>query len=189
MKLSNFLRLVEVADVPSGSLSGGQKKLLELGRALMVAPKLILLDEPFAGVNPVLIDAIAERIRELNARGIGFLIIEHDLATLTRLVPQLAVMDRGRIIARGAPRQGAAGPDRARGLSRRPVVTILSVEDVRGGYGGGVDILNGITFTMQPGEIVTIAGTQWCRQIDTGQGHRRPAAGCPRQHRLCRERS
>lgn len=100
-----FLRLVEVADVPSGSLSGGQKKLLELGRALMVSPKLILLDEPFAGVNPVLIEAIAERIRELNARGIGFLIIEHDLAALTRLVPQLAVMDRGRIIARGAPAQ------------------------------------------------------------------------------------
>jgi branched-chain amino acid transport system ATP-binding protein len=98
-----FLRLVEVADVPSGSLSGGQKKLLELGRALMVSPKLILLDEPFAGVNPVLIEVIAERIRELNARGIGFLIIEHDLAALTRLVPQLAVMDRGRIIARGAP--------------------------------------------------------------------------------------
>jgi branched-chain amino acid transport system ATP-binding protein len=100
-----FLRLVEVADVPSGSLSGGQKKLLELGRALMVSPKLILLDEPFAGVNPVLIEAIAERIRELNARGIGFLIIEHDLAALTRLVPQLAVMDRGRIIARGVPAQ------------------------------------------------------------------------------------
>jgi branched-chain amino acid transport system ATP-binding protein len=98
-----FLRLADVADLPSGSLSGGQKKLLELGRALMVSPKLILLDEPFAGVNPVLIATIAERIRELNVRGIGFLIIEHDLAALTRLVPQLAVMDRGRIIARGAP--------------------------------------------------------------------------------------
>ena len=98
-----FLRLADVADIPSGSLSGGQKKLLELGRALMVSPKLILLDEPFAGVNPVLIATIAERIRELNVRGIGFLIIEHDLGALTRLVPQLAVMDRGRIIARGAP--------------------------------------------------------------------------------------
>jgi branched-chain amino acid transport system ATP-binding protein len=105
-----FLRLDEVADVPSGSLSGGQKKLLELGRALMVSPKLILLDEPFAGVNPVLIEAIAERIRELNGRGIGFLIIEHDLAALTRLVPQLAVMDRGRIIARGAPAQVLQDP-------------------------------------------------------------------------------
>ena len=98
-----FLRLTDVADLPSGSLSGGQKKLLELGRALMVSPKLVLLDEPFAGVNPVLIAALTERIRELNTRGIGFLIIEHDLSALTKLVPQLAVMDRGRIIARGAP--------------------------------------------------------------------------------------
>ena len=69
----------------------------------MVSPKLVLLDEPFAGVNPVLIATLAERIRELNTRGIGFLIIEHDLSALTKLVPQLAVMDRGRIIARGAP--------------------------------------------------------------------------------------
>ena len=105
-----FLRLVDVADVPSGSLSGGQKKLLELGRALMVSPKLILLDEPFAGVNPVLIEAIAERIRELSARGIGFIIIEHNLAALTRLVPRLAVMDRGRIIAVGAPIQVLQDP-------------------------------------------------------------------------------
>ena len=53
---------------------------------------------------------MVERIRELNARGIGFLIIEHDLAALTRLVPQLAVMDRGRIIARGAPAQVLQDP-------------------------------------------------------------------------------
>jgi branched-chain amino acid transport system ATP-binding protein len=98
-----FLRLGKVADVPSGKLSGGQKKLLELGRALMVDPTLILLDEPFAGVNPVLIGEIMERIAELNTRGIGFVIIEHDLQALTRLVPRLAVMDRGRLLAEGAP--------------------------------------------------------------------------------------
>ena len=102
-EILNFLRLTDIAERPSGLLSGGQKKLLELGRALMVGPKLILLDEPFAGVNPVLIEVIAGRVRELNTRGIGFVIIEHDLAALTRLVPQLAVMDRGRVIARGAP--------------------------------------------------------------------------------------
>lgn len=101
--MMRFLRLAHVADQPAGKLSGGQKKLVELGRALMVEPRLILLDEPFAGVNPVLIGEIMERIRELNARGIGFLVIEHDLDALSRLVQSLAVMDRGRIIAQGLP--------------------------------------------------------------------------------------
>ncbi len=105
-----FLRLGAVADTPAGMLSGGQKKLVELGRALMTGAKLILLDEPFAGVNPVLIEELSERIRELNARGIAFLIIEHDLGALSRLVPMLYVMDRGRIIASGAPADVLADP-------------------------------------------------------------------------------
>jgi branched-chain amino acid transport system ATP-binding protein len=105
-----FLRLQAVADVPAGRLSGGQKKLLELGRALMTGAKMILLDEPFAGVNPVLIGELSERIRELNARGIGFLVIEHDLGALTRLVETLHVMDRGRLIASGQPGDVLADP-------------------------------------------------------------------------------
>ncbi|QRM32246.1 ABC transporter ATP-binding protein [Microvirga sp. VF16] len=99
----DFLRLAHVAHTPAGRLSGGQKKLVELGRALMTGARLILLDEPFAGVNPVLIEEIVERVRELNAKGIGFLIIEHDLGALTRLVSTLHVMDRGRLIASGVP--------------------------------------------------------------------------------------
>lgn len=99
----SFLRLSVVADQPAGRLSGGQRKLLELGRALMVEPQLILLDEPFAGVNPVLIEQLSERIRDLNRRGIGFLVIEHDLHALTQLVDRLFVMDRGLVIASGDP--------------------------------------------------------------------------------------
>jgi branched-chain amino acid transport system ATP-binding protein len=98
-----FLRLTAVADTPAGRLSGGQKKLLELGRALMTGARLILLDEPFAGVNPLLIEEISQRIRDLNERGIGFLIIEHDLGALTRLVTTLHAMDRGCLIATGTP--------------------------------------------------------------------------------------
>ena len=101
--LLEFLKLGKVADTPAGRLSGGQKKLLELGRALMTGAKLILLDEPFAGVNPVLIEEISQRILELNADGVGFLIIEHDLGALTRIVSTLHVMDRGRLIASGPP--------------------------------------------------------------------------------------
>lgn len=105
-----FLRMARVADAPAGSLSGGQRKLLELGRALMLEPRLLLLDEPFAGVNPVLIQELSDRVRELNARGIGFLVIEHDLNALTRLVETLFVMDQGRMIASGSPDAVMANP-------------------------------------------------------------------------------
>lgn len=105
-----FLRLQKVADLPAGRLSGGQKKLVELGRALMTGARMILLDEPFAGVNPVLIEELSVRIRELNERGIGFLIIEHDLPALNRLVSTLHVMDRGRLIASGTPGEVLADP-------------------------------------------------------------------------------
>ncbi|KQT84145.1 ABC transporter ATP-binding protein [Aurantimonas sp. Leaf443] len=105
-----FLNLARVAEVSAGQLSGGQKKLVELGRALMTGARTILLDEPFAGVNPVLIEEISARVRELNARGIGFLVIEHDLGALSRLVTTLHVMDRGRLIASGRPADVLADP-------------------------------------------------------------------------------
>jgi branched-chain amino acid transport system ATP-binding protein len=99
----DFLNLRRVADNPAGGLSGGQKKLLELGRLLMSKPKFIMLDEPYAGVNPVLIEEISMRIKELNQQGIGFLIIEHNLEALNRLVDDLYVMDQGKVIAHGTP--------------------------------------------------------------------------------------
>jgi len=99
----DFLKLRKVADVPSGQLSGGQKKLLELGRVLMLKPKMILLDEPFAGVNAVLIAEIVDRIRELHAGGVGFLIIEHDLEAISDLVDEMHVLNRGMLLASGAP--------------------------------------------------------------------------------------
>jgi branched-chain amino acid transport system ATP-binding protein len=99
-----FLNLEAVAKMPAASLSGGQKKLLELGRVLMLEPKCILLDEPFAGVNPVLIGEISEKIRDLNTRqGVAFVIIEHHLEALKALVKNLYVMDQGRVIAHGDP--------------------------------------------------------------------------------------
>lgn len=105
-----LLKLDRVAAQPARGLSGGQKKLVELGRALMTGARMILLDEPFAGVNPVLIGEISDAISALNGRGVGFLIIEHDLKALTRLVSTLHVMDRGRLIASGAPDEALADP-------------------------------------------------------------------------------
>lgn len=106
-----FLNLKQVTDKPAGTLSGGQKKLLELGRMLMTEPQCILLDEPFAGVNPVLVEEISNRIRELNAsHGIAFVIIEHHLEALKALVQHLYVMDQGRVIADGDPAAVLAEP-------------------------------------------------------------------------------
>ncbi len=106
-----FLNLKAVADMPAGKLSGGQKKLLELGRMLMTEPQCILLDEPFAGVNPVLVEEISNRIRELNlSHGIAFVIIEHHLEALKALVQHLYVMDQGRVIADGEPAAVLAEP-------------------------------------------------------------------------------
>ena len=98
-----FLNLSHVRDTPAGGLSGGQKKLVELGRVLMLKPRCILLDEPFAGVNPVLIDEICARVQELNARGISFIVIEHHLQALKALSHRMIVMDRGCVLAEGAP--------------------------------------------------------------------------------------
>ena len=105
-----FLRLDRVADTPAGQLSGGQKKLLELGRVMMLRPRLVLLDEPFAGVNAVLIAEITDRIRELHGQGIGFFIIEHDLEALSGLVSEMHVLDRGSLLASGLPRSVLTDP-------------------------------------------------------------------------------
>ena len=101
--LLEFLGLSQVASSRAAGISGGQQKLLELGRALMTEPRYVLLDEPYAGVNPVLIEEISTRIRNLARRGIGFLIVEHNLPALSRLADHLLVMDRGRLIASGTP--------------------------------------------------------------------------------------
>ena len=86
----------------STALSGGQKKLLEIGRALMARPRLILLDEPVAGVNPTLAVEIAERIRELRDDGITFLVVEHDLEVVARLCDPVIVMAEGARLAEGS---------------------------------------------------------------------------------------
>lgn len=105
-----FVRLTAVRDQLAGGLSGGQKKLLELARVLMLKPSLIMLDEPFAGVNPVLIGAIVEVLRDLHGRGIALVVVEHHLQALKSLVQRLVVMDQGRVLADGDPHQVLADP-------------------------------------------------------------------------------
>lgn len=103
MELLEVFELDTMVDEYAASLSGGQRKLLELARALMLDPKLLLLDEPFAGINPTLTGEIADHIRSLNADGLTLLIIEHELETLTDLVDRLLVLADGGVLATGTP--------------------------------------------------------------------------------------
>ncbi len=96
-----FLNLAALAGQPARNLSGGQQKLLELGRALMLEPAILFLDEPFAGVNPFLRDEIITLVQTLHAHGRTFVIVDHDLEAIQRLVLRLVVMSRGEKIADG----------------------------------------------------------------------------------------
>ena len=96
------LRLTQVLDNPAAALSGGQKKLLEIGRALMTEPKLILLDEPLAGVNPTLSREIGERLKEIVADGITLVLIEHRMDMIARLCDHVIVMAEGRRLTEGS---------------------------------------------------------------------------------------
>ena len=101
--LLEFLNLSDLQNEYSGNLSGGQLKLLELGRALMSDPKVILLDEPAAGVNPTLLEEIIDRIRDIHRQGVTFLIIEHNMELVMRLCSSILVMAEGGILMRGSP--------------------------------------------------------------------------------------
>lgn len=99
---ARFLRLDQLIDNPATALSGGQKKLLEIGRALMAEPKLVLLDEPTAGVNPTLQNEIGERLLELPKRGVAVLLIEHDMGFIAQLCNPVIVMAEGRVLTQGS---------------------------------------------------------------------------------------
>lgn len=98
----DFLELGDVADLPAGKLSGGQKKLLELGRTMMTRASLVFLDEIGAGVNRTLLKRIGDSIRHLNEReGVTFFLIEHDMAFVSRLCDPVICMAEGRVLAEG----------------------------------------------------------------------------------------
>lgn len=100
-ELLEELHLDHVAENRADELSGGQKKLLELARVLMLEPGLILLDEPAAGVNPALMDEIIDDIKRINNRGTAILVIEHDMSVISALCERVIVMNAGRQVMTG----------------------------------------------------------------------------------------
>ncbi|WP_172329172.1 ABC transporter ATP-binding protein [Mangrovicoccus sp. HB161399] len=102
LSVARRLKLDHVIDNPVSALSGGQKKLVEIGRALMAEPRMILFDEPMAGVNPTLSAQIAEHLTALNEEGITICLIEHDMAMVARLCDPVIVMAEGRKMTEGS---------------------------------------------------------------------------------------
>lgn len=105
MDLLRFVGLAEKRDHLAGTLSYGQRRLLEFARALMPEPRLVLLDEPFAGVNPVLEEKLVSHIRDLHRQGVTCLIIDHEMKIIMSLCDPVIVLSHGEVIAQGPPDQ------------------------------------------------------------------------------------
>jgi branched-chain amino acid transport system ATP-binding protein len=98
-----FVGLAALSGQPARVLSGGQRKLLEIARVMASEPRLVLLDEPGAGVNPALLDTIVDRIAALHRQGVSFLIIEHNMDMVAQLCNPVMVMAQGKLLVSGAP--------------------------------------------------------------------------------------
>ena len=101
--LERFL-LIKKKDDYAGALSGGQRKLLEMARALMSDPKLVMLDEPMAGVNPALKQSLLDHIMALREEGTTVLFVEHDINMVRHIADWVTVMAEGKIVAEGQPK-------------------------------------------------------------------------------------
>ena len=110
IELLDFVGLTALKDLLAGNLSFGQKKLLEFAFVLIADPQVILLDEPAGGVNPTMVNYLADRIRTLNQRGVTFLVVEHNMEFVMNLCHKVVVMHRGTRIAEGTPAEVRANP-------------------------------------------------------------------------------
>ena len=100
-EMLEFFEIDHLAGEYAGNLSGGQRKLLEMARALMTAPEVVLLDEPLAGVNPTLEEKLLDRIHELREDGYTFLLVEHDMDVIMNNCERIIVMHQGKVLADG----------------------------------------------------------------------------------------
>jgi branched-chain amino acid transport system ATP-binding protein len=110
-RMLDFFRLGDLAEVPAGSLSYGQQKLLDVAMAFMAGPRLALLDEPAGGVNPTMLAGLRDRLRAINAeQGSTFVVIEHNMEFVMALCNRILVLAEGRIIAEGDPAEVRRDP-------------------------------------------------------------------------------
>jgi neutral amino acid transport system ATP-binding protein len=104
-------KLLDKKDDYAGELSGGQRKLLEMARALMVQPQLVMLDEPMAGVNPALVQSLLGHVKALRDEGMSVIFVEHDMDVVMDISDWVVVLAEGRVIAEGRPRTIMSNPD------------------------------------------------------------------------------
>ncbi len=102
-EMLEFFEIDHLASEYAGNLSGGQRKLLEMARALMTDPQMVLLDEPLAGVNPSLEKKLLKHVHELRERGYTFLLVEHDMDVIMNNCEHVIVMHQGKVLAEGEP--------------------------------------------------------------------------------------
>jgi neutral amino acid transport system ATP-binding protein len=110
MELLEYVGIARLAGEPAANLSYGQRKLLELAYVLMSEPELLLLDEPAGGVNPTLLNAIGDHIKELNQQGRTFLVVEHNMEFVMGLCDRVTVMDHGSMLVSGRPEEVRGDP-------------------------------------------------------------------------------
>ena len=201
LELLDFVGIRRLAAEPAGNLSYGQRKLLELASLLVADPAVLLLDEPAGGVNPTLINQLASRIRDLNADGKTFLVVEHNMEFVMSLCDEVTVLSQGRTLISGTPAVVRADPavldaylgDDGAKDERRPEVRViesatepgappaplLSISGIVAGYGGG-DILKDVSFDVPEGGITCIVGPNGAGKstlLATISGLLRPRSG------------
>jgi ABC-type branched-subunit amino acid transport system ATPase component len=185
LELLDFVGIVRLSHEPAGTLSYGQRKLLELASLLVADPSVLLLDEPAGGVNPTLIGHLADRIAELNRAGKTFLIVEHNMEFVMGLCHRVTVLNQGTPLVTAAPEEvranpavldaylgdstaepeGAPEPEHPRttsaDLRARPRLggadSLLTLNGVYAGYGGG-DILKDVSIDVPEGSITCVVG-------------------------------
>ncbi len=207
MELLDFVGIAGLAHDPAGSLSYGQRKLLELASLLVADPSVLLLDEPAGGVNPPLIGHLADRIAELNKAGKTFLVVEHNMEFVMGLCDRVTVLSQGSALVSGSPDEvrsnpavldaylgGEDDPATQKELvaerpAPRPVLRrretlggpepLLTLRGIYAGYGGG-DILKDVTIDVPEGGITCVVGPNGAGKstmLATISGLLRPRAG------------
>ncbi|GIR65894.1 MAG: hypothetical protein CM15mP70_10010 [Pelagibacteraceae bacterium] len=160
IEVLQFLKIEHLRNERAGNLSGGQKKLLELARTMMVDAKIVFLDEVGAGVNKTLLNDISDSILRLNKeKGYTFCMIEHDFNFITKLCDPIIVLAEGSVLFKGTAEEVKKNEKVIESYLGKGSKEIMyfSASKLTGGY-GGVNIIEDCSFNVNRGEIVSILG-------------------------------